>query len=68
MAEYMTPERKSYIEKLENQIHGIDSILKMDSGTVISTELRKQLKVLKSEAENVLRKLKNNEFEIAIVG
>lgn len=68
MAEYMTPERESYIEKLEKQISGIDSILKMDSGTVISTELRKQLKVLKSEAENVLRKLKNNEFEIAIVG
>ena len=64
----MTPERESYIEKLEKQISGIDSILKMDSGTVISTELRKQLKVLKSEAENVLRKLKNNEFEIAIVG
>lgn len=40
----------------------------MDSGTVVSDELRKQLKNLKTEAETVLRKLKNNEFEIAIVG
>lgn len=68
MAEYMTPEREEYIAKLEGQIQAIDNILKMDSGTVVSTELRKQLKALKSEAETVLRKLKNNEFEIAIVG
>lgn len=68
MAEYMTPEREEYIEKLEGQIQAIDSILKMNSGTVVSEELRKQLKNLKAEAETVLRKLKNNEFEIAIVG
>lgn len=68
MAEYMTPEREEYIAKLEGQIQAIDSILKMDSGTVVSAELRKQLKALKSEAETVLRKLRNNEFEIAIVG
>lgn len=68
MVEYMTPEREEYIAKLEGQIQAIDSILKMDSGTVVSTELRKQLKALKTEAETVLRKLRNNEFEIAIVG
>lgn len=68
MAEYMAPEREEYIAKLEGQIQAIDSILKMDSGTVVSAELRKQLKALKTEAETVLRKLRNNEFEIAIVG
>lgn len=68
MAEYMTHEREEYIAKLEGQIKAIDNILKMDSGTVVSAELRKQLKALKTEAETVLRKLKNNEFEIAIVG
>jgi ribosome biogenesis GTPase A len=68
MAEYMTPEREEYIAKLEGQIQAIDSILKMDLGTVVSTELRKQLRTLKTEADTVLRKLKNNEFEIAIVG
>ncbi|MBE6841721.1 MAG: hypothetical protein E7510_02690 [Ruminococcus sp.] len=68
MAEYMTHEREEYIAKLEGQIQAIDSILKMDSGTLVSAELRKQLKALKTEAETVLRKLRNNEFEIAIVG
>ena len=67
-AEYITPEREEYIEKLNNQVGAIDSILKMESGTVVSAELKKQLKSLKGEAETVLRKLKNNEFEIAIVG
>lgn len=68
MTEYMSPEREEYIEKLKRQIEAIDSILKMDSDTVVSTELRKQLKTLKTEAETVLRKLRKNEFEIAIVG
>lgn len=68
MEDFMTPEREQYIEKLGNQIQTIDSILKMNSGTVVNSDVRKQLKNLKSEAETVLRKLRNNEFEIAIVG
>lgn len=68
MAGYTTLEREEYLTKLERQIQALDRILKMDSGTVVSAELRKQLKNLKAEAETVLRKLKNNEFEIAIVG
>lgn len=68
MTDYMTTEKQDYIEKLEKQINAIDNILKMDSGTVVDQELRKKLRALKSEAETVLRKLKNNEFEIAIVG
>ena len=68
MERFMTPEREEYIEKLGKQIDAINDILKMDSGTVVSAELKKQLKSLKCEAETVLRKLKNNEFEIAIVG
>lgn len=68
MAEYMTPEREEYIAKLDEQIQVIDRILKMDLGSVVSAELKKQLRKLKTEAETVQRKLKNNEFEIAIVG
>lgn len=68
MKDYMTSERKEYINKLDSQIQAIDHILKMDSGTVVSSELKKQLKHLKSEAMIVLKKLRNNEFEIAIVG
>lgn len=66
--ENITNEREKYIEKLEKQESFIGKILKMDSGTVLSNELKKHIKDLKSESEIILRKLKNNEFEIAIVG
>lgn len=59
---------KNTLQSLKGKFKLLISILKMDSGTVVSAELRKQLKALKSEAETVLRKLRNNEFEIAIVG
>lgn len=68
METYMTMEREEYIGKLEGQIKVLDRILKMDSGTVVGTELRKKLQSLKAESEIVYKKLKNNEFEIAIVG
>ncbi len=68
MEAYMTPERKEYVEKLGSQVQVVDRILKMNAGTVISPEQRKQLRELKAEAETVLRKLKNDEFEVAIVG
>lgn len=68
MESYMTPEREEYIKKLDKQIQGIDHILKMDVGTIVTTELKKQLRELKVEAAAVLKKLKNDEFEIAIVG
>lgn len=64
----MTPERQAYIEKLDRQMQAIDSIFKMDSGTVVSSEQKKQLRELREDAETAYRKLKNNEFEIAIVG
>lgn len=68
METYMTPERKTYIEKLEKQKDAIDRILKMNAGTVVNAELRKQLRSLRDEAAVVLKKLRNDEFEIAIVG
>ncbi|MDD6587930.1 MAG: dynamin family protein [Anaerobutyricum hallii] len=68
MAEDMISEKEKYIGKLENQIQTIEKILKMDVGTVVNAELKKKLRSIKTEADTVLRKLKNNEFEIAIVG
>lgn len=70
MAAYIASEneKEKYISKLGAQIQAIDRILKIDSGTVVSAELKKQLRTLKTEAETILRKLENNEFEIAIVG
>ena len=64
----MTPERKEYIKKLESQIEAINRILKMDLNTLINDNVKNQLKQLKQEATIALRKLKNDEFEIAIVG
>ena len=64
----MISEKEKYIGKLENQIQTIEKILKMDVGTVVNAELKKKLRSIKTEADTVLRKLKNNEFEIAIVG
>ncbi len=68
MENILTLEKEEYIAKLDNQIQVIDRILKMNSGTVVSSELRRQLQNFRKEAEIVLKKLKDNEFEIAIVG
>lgn len=65
---YDTTERKEYIEKLEHQIYAIEKILKMDSGTVLSNDVKKQLRNLKEDGQIALKKLKDDEFEIAIVG
>lgn len=64
----MIHEREYYIDKLDRQIHEIENILKMDSGTVINAEFKKKIKSLKRESEIVLKKLKNNQYEVAIVG
>lgn len=61
-------EKLEYIDKLERQISTIDKILKANTGNVINEEIRRQLKNYRVEASTVLRKLKNDEFEIAIVG
>ena len=68
MKTYILTEREEYISKLNSQIQAIEHILKMDSGTVLTSELKKQLKNLKNEAEIAFKKLKNDEFEIAVVG
>ena len=68
MEVYMTPERKEYIGKLEAQMNVIDRILKMESGTVVSLDQKKKLRELRQEVSSVLKKLKNDEFEIAVVG
>ena len=64
----MIEERKEYIEKLNKQIQTIKRILQMNSGDVISDEMRSNIEKIKKEAERVLKKLENDDFEIAIVG
>ena len=68
MENHMTPEKKTYIDKLGRQIASVKKILEMDSGEVLSGDDKVKLRKLKNEAECLKRKLENNEFEIAIVG
>ena len=68
MEPYTTPEREEYIHKLESQMQAIDRILTMDTGTVVDYGVKKRLRDLKAESAAVLKKLRNGEFEIAIVG
>lgn len=68
MMETKTNERETYINKLENQIQAIDKILKMQESIIVSSDVKNRLRVIQEEAAIVLKKLKNDEFEIAIVG
>ena len=61
-------EREEYILKLDSQINGIEKILKLNSNGLIKENLRNELQKIKEKALEIKRKLKNNEFEIAIVG
>lgn len=68
MGPYITPEREESIHKLESQMQAIDRILRMDTGTVVDHSVKKRLRDLRAESEDVMKKLRNDEFEIAIVG
>ncbi|MBR1442992.1 MAG: dynamin family protein [Firmicutes bacterium] len=68
MSNSINAEKSTYINKLERQIHAIDYILEMNSATLINLEAKKKLKKMKANAEKLQKKLKNDEFEIAIVG
>lgn len=61
-------EKKDYMEKAGRIDQKIDSILKMQSGDIITGDMRLQLQKIQKEARRVYRKLKHDEFEIAIVG
>ncbi len=61
-------ERQLYIEKLEKQQEVIDQILSLDLGSVLSLEARAELEKLRKKAKSYTKKLKNNEYEVAIVG
>lgn len=61
-------EKRDYTEKAGRISEGIASILKMESGDIITQDMRLQLQKIQKEAKRVYQKLKSNEFEIAIVG
>lgn len=61
-------EKKNYIEKAKRINDTIDKILKMESGDIITNDMKLQLEKIQKEACRVYRKLEKDEFEIAIVG
>lgn len=61
-------EKLKYIRILEAIISGISNILNMGAYAIMAASLKEKLVEWKQDSEKLLRKLKNNEFEIAIVG
>lgn len=68
MSEQYSSERESYVRKLSSQIEGMDKLLSMDTYGLINYDSQKKIEELRENAERLRKKLKNNEFEIAIVG
>ncbi|MBR1592413.1 MAG: dynamin family protein [Ruminococcus sp.] len=64
----ITEERKKYIRKLDYQIRGMSELLDPKFQEIISAAKLDEIGRLKKKAENIRRKLEENEFEIAIIG
>lgn len=67
MANY-EQEFKEYAGKLRAQVKGIDKILKLNMNGLLDASIEQKLHAVKEEANKLLKKLENNEFEISIVG
>ena len=67
MANY-EQEFKEYAGKLRAQVKGIDKILKLNMNGLLDVSIEQKLHAVKEEANKLLKKLENNEFEISIVG
>lgn len=61
-------ERQQYIEKLDNQVTTIKKVLSLGSNSVLDIDTEEKLGKLKDEASLLSKKLRNDEYEIAIVG
>ena len=61
-------ERKLYADKLERIIASIEKIQGIDNNRIVTSEMSSSLRQLRSDAEQLLPKLKKGEFEIAVVG
>ena len=61
-------ERQQYIEKLEKQVQVIGQVLALGSNSVLNIDTEEKLDKLRDEAKILAKKLRNDEYEIAIVG
>ena len=61
-------EKSEYIIKLRNTVDVLEKILGMKNSDLISTEKRENLAAKLKESRLLLKKLENDEYEVAIVG
>lgn len=61
-------ERSQLIERLRRQASGLEEIRSLQGYSLITDDVRRQLTILLDETRTILRKLRDNEFEIAVVG
>lgn len=61
-------EKQVYIDKLERIVSGVREILNLQGNRIVTPEMKNSLESSKKSAEYLLPKLKNDEFEIAVVG
>ena len=61
-------ERDMYVNKLSSQISGMKKLLEPKFQDIISAEKSDDIRRLLTKAENLRKKLINNEFEVAVIG
>jgi len=61
-------EKRDYLAKLERIVEGSSKILELQGNRVITEEMRDKLEKLREQAKLLYKKLKSEEFEIAVVG
>lgn len=61
-------DKLEYIGKLQRVDAGIQEIAKLSGNQIVTPAMEQELQTLRAQAEELLRKLQQDEFEIAVVG
>ena len=61
-------DKTALIQNLKSQDDGISKILNLKRFSLIDSNTREELSKIQTETKEIIRKLENNEFQIAVVG
>ena len=61
-------DKAALIQNLKSQDDGISKILNLKRFSLIDSNTREELSKIQTETKEIIRKLENNEFQIAVVG
>ena len=61
-------DKTALIQNLKSQDDGISKILNLKRFSLIDSNTREELSRIQTETKEIIRKLENNEFQIAVVG